>query len=41
MILCRSPGALIADLDADLDAFEGDRRVYCRTWHETIPRDLL
>ncbi len=28
-------------LDADLDAFEGDRRVYCRTWHEVIPRDLL
>ncbi len=28
-------------VDADLDAYEGDRRVYCRTWDITVPRDLL
>jgi putative CocE/NonD family hydrolase len=28
-------------VDADLDAYEGDRRVYCRTWNVTVPRDLL
>ncbi|MEX0655602.1 MAG: CocE/NonD family hydrolase [Phycisphaeraceae bacterium] len=26
---------------ADLDAYEGERRVYCRTWHRHIPRDHL
>jgi putative CocE/NonD family hydrolase len=28
-------------IEADLDAFEGDRRLYCRTWNVEIPRDLL
>jgi putative CocE/NonD family hydrolase len=28
-------------IDADLDAYQGDRRVYCRTWNVTVPRDLL
>jgi hypothetical protein len=28
-------------LQADLDAYEGDHRVYCRTWNSTIPRDLV
>ena len=26
---------------ADLDAFEGDKRIYCRSWDETIPRDYI
>ncbi len=26
-------------LEADLDAYENQQRIYCRTWHETIPRD--
>ena len=26
-------------LRADLDAFEGDQRVYCNTWNRFIPRD--
>ncbi|MFW6059618.1 MAG: CocE/NonD family hydrolase [Phycisphaeraceae bacterium] len=28
-------------IDADLDAYENDRRVYCRTWYEVIPRKLV
>jgi hypothetical protein len=28
-------------LGADLDAYEDDRRVYCRTWDKRIPRDLV
>ncbi|MEU1572599.1 CocE/NonD family hydrolase [Streptomyces collinus] len=28
-------------VDATLDAYEGDRRVFSRTWNETVPRDLL
>ncbi|WP_129841906.1 CocE/NonD family hydrolase [Streptomyces sp. RFCAC02] len=28
-------------LHATLDAYEGDHRVFSRTWRETIPRDLL
>jgi hypothetical protein len=27
-------------LEGDLDAYEGDDRVFCRTWSCTIPRDL-
>jgi hypothetical protein len=26
---------------ATLDAWEGDTRIYARTWDETIPRDLV
>ncbi len=26
---------------ADLDAFEGEKRVFCRSWNETIPRRCL
>lgn len=28
-------------LEADLDAYEGDHRVFSRTWHRTISRDCL
>ena len=28
-------------LRAELDAYEGDRRVFSRNWDETIPRDLV
>jgi putative CocE/NonD family hydrolase len=28
-------------VDATLDGYEGDRRVFSRTWNETVPRDLL
>ncbi|MFD7919400.1 CocE/NonD family hydrolase [Streptomyces sp. NPDC059740] len=28
-------------VDATLDAYEGDRRVFSRTWNETVGRDLL
>ncbi|AMW09008.1 peptidase S15 [Streptomyces qaidamensis] len=28
-------------VDATLDAYEADRRVFSRTWNETVPRDLL
>ncbi|AJZ83323.1 CocE/NonD family hydrolase [Streptomyces sp. AgN23] len=28
-------------VDATLDAYEGDRRVFSRTWNETLPRDCL
>lgn len=28
-------------IEADLDAYEGRSRFYCRSWHETIPRDHL
>lgn len=28
-------------VDATLDAFESDRRVFSRTWNETLPRDAL
>ncbi len=27
--------------DATLDGYEGDRRVFSRTWNETLPRDCL
>ncbi|MEX2492990.1 MAG: CocE/NonD family hydrolase [Nitrospirales bacterium] len=26
---------------ADLDAYEGDKRVYCTSWERTIPRDFV
>jgi putative CocE/NonD family hydrolase len=26
---------------ADLDAYEGDKRVYCKSWDEKIPRDFI
>ena len=26
---------------ADLDAYEGDKRVYCTSWDRTIPRDYI
>ena len=26
---------------ADLDAYEGDKRVYCQSWDQTIPRDFI
>jgi predicted acyl esterase len=26
---------------ADLDAYEGDKRVYCQSWDRTIPRDFV
>ncbi|MFP3883689.1 MAG: CocE/NonD family hydrolase [Actinomycetota bacterium] len=28
-------------LDADLDAYEGDERIFCRTWHRIIARDCM
>lgn len=28
-------------VDATLDGFENDRRVFSRSWNETVPRDLL
>lgn len=28
-------------LQGDLDAFEGDQRVFCRTWRHSIKRDLV
>ncbi|MEU8890438.1 CocE/NonD family hydrolase [Streptomyces sp. NPDC048442] len=28
-------------VDATLDGYEGDRRVFSRTWNETLPRDSL
>jgi len=28
-------------VDGTLDGYEGDRRVFSRTWNETVPRDLL
>jgi predicted acyl esterase len=28
-------------IDAELDAYEGERRVFSRSWHATIPRDLV
>ncbi len=28
-------------LEAKLEAFEGDARVFEKTWNETIPRDLV
>jgi uncharacterized protein len=28
-------------IDAELDAYEGDRRVFSRDWRATIPRDLV
>ncbi|MFI9027808.1 CocE/NonD family hydrolase [Streptomyces sp. NPDC053560] len=28
-------------IDATLDGYEGDRRVFSRTWNETVPRDSL
>jgi len=26
---------------ADLDAYEGEKRVYCQSWDTTIPRDFI
>ncbi|MGW0336356.1 CocE/NonD family hydrolase [Streptomyces sp. NPDC003011] len=28
-------------VDATLDGYEGERRIFSRTWNETVPRDLL
>jgi uncharacterized protein len=28
-------------IDAELDAYEGGQRVFCRNWHAMIPRDLV
>jgi hypothetical protein len=28
-------------IDAELDAYEGERRVFSRNWHAAIPRDLV
>jgi hypothetical protein len=28
-------------IDATLDGYEGERRVFSRTWNEGVPRDLL
>jgi uncharacterized protein len=28
-------------IDAELDAYEGDSRVFRRDWHEVVPRDLV
>ena len=28
-------------IEADLDAFEGRARVFCRSWHVSIPRDFV
>jgi hypothetical protein len=28
-------------IHADLDAYEGDKRVFTRSWDETVPRDLV
>jgi len=28
-------------IQADLDAFEGDRRVFCKSWDRRIPRDFV
>jgi hypothetical protein len=28
-------------IDAELDAYEGAQRVFCRNWHAMIPRDLV
>jgi predicted acyl esterase len=29
------------EIAADLDAYEGERRAFCRNWHSIIPRDLV
>jgi hypothetical protein len=28
-------------VDAELDAYEAERRVFSRNWHARIPRDLV
>jgi hypothetical protein len=28
-------------IDAELDAYEDERRVFSRSWHTEIPRDLV
>ncbi|MGH6902342.1 MAG: CocE/NonD family hydrolase, partial [Geminicoccaceae bacterium] len=28
-------------IDAELDAYEGERRVFSRNWRSSIPRDLV
>jgi hypothetical protein len=28
-------------IDAELDAYEAERRVFSRNWHAKIPRDLV
>jgi hypothetical protein len=28
-------------VDADLDAYDGERRFFCKSWHEVIPRELV
>jgi putative CocE/NonD family hydrolase len=37
--LCSTPTSFV--LTAELDAYEDDERVFSKTWHETIARDLL
>jgi hypothetical protein len=29
------------EIHAELDAFEGDRRVFSRNWQRSLPRDCL
>jgi hypothetical protein len=36
-VMTATPDTFI--IHADLDAYEGDRRIYCRTWERHIPRD--
>ncbi len=38
-VLTSTPEAF--QVHADLDAYEGNRRVYCESWDRTIPRDCL
>jgi hypothetical protein len=38
-VLTSSPAEF--HIDADLDAFEGERRVFCRTWNLSVPRELV
>jgi len=33
--------AVAFELHATLDAYEGERRVHCRSWDLTIPRRLV
>jgi len=38
-VLTATPDEFV--IRADLDAFEGEYRVFCRTWNRRIPRDLV
>ncbi|MET9544098.1 CocE/NonD family hydrolase [Streptomyces sp. NPDC006627] len=38
VLRCDEDGFLV---DATLDGYEGERRVFSRTWNETVPRDWL